>query len=138
MKIVLNHNPVACPRPKVTRFGTYYPKRYREFKKAISNDLKDVEELRFVVLLFIVKRPKALKKGDQILHLKRPDLDNFIKAILDGLPQEDSRIHTIFAQKRYAKYGEEPKIVLIGGSGIAQCIMSFFSLLMSYFGRVSK
>ena len=135
MKKILYYNPVACPRPRVTRFGTYYPKRYTEFKKAISKELEDVEELRFIVLLFIIKRPKALLKGDQILHHKRPDLDNFIKSILDALPQEDSKIHSIFAQKRYARYLEEPKIVLIGGSKTTDSFMSFFDLLMSSFGQ---
>ena len=138
MRFIIDMEPIACSRPKVTKYGTYYTKRYRDFKKALEPKLAHLDEMRFVVLLFIVKRPKAMKKGDQVLHTKRPDLDNFIKAILDGLPQEDSRIHTIFSQKRYAKYGEEPKIVLIGGSGIAQCIMSFFDLLSCYLWRVSK
>ena len=114
MRFKLDYPPVACPRPKVTRFGTYYPKKYTEWKKRATNDLKHLEEANVLFCRFILKRPKAMKKtGDTTPHTKRPDLDNFIKAICDSLPFDDSRIHTIVAQKVYSSEKDTPGIEIM-------------------------
>ena len=82
MRIIIDMEPIACSRPKVTRYGTYYTKRYRDFKKALAPKLAHIDEMRFVVLLIIVKRPKAMKKGDQekptqpVTHNKTRDIQH--------------------------------------------------------------
>lgn len=110
--------PIACPRPRVTRLGsTYYPMNYKLWIKDMRERLVSMEipdGSLHIDLLFIVKRPKDLRKPkERILHSKRPDLDNMVKAVLDALPlDDDARIVSIAAKKYYAAAGEEPQIEL--------------------------
>lgn len=39
-------------------------------------------------------------------HQKRPDLDNYIKGLLDALCKEDNYIWNITAEKRYTQQGK--------------------------------
>jgi len=67
-----------------------------------------------VELTFIVKRPKAMRKGKRVIHIKRPDLDNMVKAILDALPiPDDAVVCSITAKKFYAATGEDPQIEIL-------------------------
>lgn len=110
--------PIACPRPKVTRHGsTYYPMNYKIWIKEMRQRLESMEIPNgslHIDLLFIVKRPKALRNPkERILHSKRPDLDNMVKAVLDALPlDDDARIVSLSAKKYYAAAGEQPQIEL--------------------------
>jgi len=94
--IHIEKEPMACPRPRVTRRGTtYMPQSYIDYKKEIVLLLK--EELSIsswregehlpisISCKFIQKRPKYLKKGERIRKRTRPDLDNLLKTILDCL-----------------------------------------------------
>lgn len=119
--------PVACPRPRVSRFGVYYPKKYKDFKKNVLQALNDIMYLHIPYLgdgvhisyKFIMKRPKSLyRKQDsdgRILHTKKPDLDNLVKAINDVLQEtpllsDDSIIHSMYAEKLYSAKHEKPHI----------------------------
>lgn len=135
MQIKIEREPIACPRPKVSKWGAYYPKRYADWKKATTKDLQHLEPANILVLLFVIKRPKALKKGNRVLHTKKPDLDNMVKAVCDALPYDDSKIHTIFAQKVYACSGEDPHIVLLQGAGYMHNIVHFFQLVLIHLKR---
>lgn len=113
--MIVQIDPIACPRPRVTRQGrTYYPKKYKDWVKVMTKRLSDLsipEGGLHVDLVFVVKRPKSLKKGDRILHTKRPDLDNMIKAVLDALPIKDDAVFcSISAKKYYAAFEELPQI----------------------------
>lgn len=67
-----------------------------------------------VDLTFVVKRPKAMRKGDRVIHSKRPDLDNMVKAVLDALPiPDDAVVCSITAKKFYAATGEDPQIDIL-------------------------
>lgn len=110
--------PIACPRPRVTKQGrTYYPMRYKTWIKDMRERLKDMsipDGALHVELLFIVKRPKYMRKGQRIIHSKRPDLDNMIKAVLDALPiPDDAVVCSISASKYYAATGEDPQIEIL-------------------------
>lgn len=108
--------PIACPRPRVTRQGrTYYPMKYKTWIKDMRERLADMEipdGALHIELTFLVKRPKAMRKPeDRVLHSKRPDLDNMIKAVLDALPiEDDARVVSISAKKYYAAKDEPPQI----------------------------
>lgn len=132
--ITLPVQPVACPRPRVTKFGTYYPKTYKQFMSAskalISEDVIEFIDTHKQILkegplhieyIFVFRRPKALqgrKHTDQrIPHIKRPDLDNLIKAINDllqntGLIKDDSLICSFAGSKFYADKTEGPSITV--------------------------
>ena len=121
--------PVACPRPRVTRFGTYYPKSYKDFQKVSKEFLSTLQGYYFtnteekvqIIYTFIVSRPKYMKAkkydSGRINHTKRPDLDNFVKAINDslqaaGVIKDDSQIYSFSAHKFYDAMGEAPSINL--------------------------
>ena len=112
MRIELPIEPTACPRPKVTKYGTYYPKKYKDFLRKARFALADMQPCNELQICFVIKRPKNMKKGGRIAHTKKPDLDNLIKSILDALPFDDKIVHSIRAFKVYAAHDEHPAIVI--------------------------
>ena len=124
-QIIINKEIVACPRPRVTKYGVFYPKKYQDFKdflynNFINNNIKHIQEGAIrLELEFYVKIPSSYsKKLKEELHLKyitkRPDIDNYIKSIMDGLNsfawEDDSQVSEISAFKKYTK--EEPYIII--------------------------
>lgn len=108
--------PVPASRPRVGRFGTYYPKRYQTWKteaasflKPYWNDADPVFDPVFVIVRSVVKLPKTTKRE----HPK-PDVDNFAKAPLDVITgsqlvwNDDDQVVLLVTDKRYASPGEEP------------------------------
>lgn len=92
---ILKGKPMACPRPRSTRQGKIYmPKEYNKHKKAITADLisqfviqghsKIVDPVQ-VEIVFIYPRPKYLGGDDLRLKDTKPDIDNIIKTVLDGI-----------------------------------------------------
>jgi Holliday junction resolvase RusA-like endonuclease len=87
LKFKLHGNPVPAARPKVSRFGTYYPKTYRAFRTAMELVVRKMFAGREpmvgplqVVLDIFVKKPKTSK-----LVYPIGDCDNYAKAYLDSL-----------------------------------------------------
>ncbi len=114
--MILPIEPVACPRPRVARNGrVYYPKKYQDWINEAKIHLKDMilpKGAIHVEIIFVFHRPKRLKRyGDRVIHDKRPDLDNCVKALLDSLPMDDDcRVSSIRARKYYAAWDELPNI----------------------------
>ncbi len=105
-------NPVPCPRPRVSRFRTYYPQKYTQWREGAKLALKNVPTGHNIEIEYILKRPKRLGKTKTEIHTVKPDIDNLIKATLDSLPFDDKIIHFITAKKRYANHGEQPKTLI--------------------------
>jgi Holliday junction resolvase RusA-like endonuclease len=115
-------NPVPASRPRVSRWSTYYPKKYTQFKKdmeALTSELDTTpcENLVCVSLEFMIKIPKSWSKkkrleGENTYCNNNSDIDNYIKAILDSLNGvffiDDKQVVEIFAIK---KYSNEPRIL---------------------------
>lgn len=119
--------PVAKQRPRLARRGKriYTPKKTSEFESAIARFIEaDWEGLRrfsgplLLRCTFVRKRPRSLPKslteGLVICH-KRPDLDNYVKALSDGLDKsgiwgDDGQVAMIHAEKYYAEVDGEPRI----------------------------
>jgi len=115
--MIVYRQPVATPRPRVTRFGkVYYTKTYKEYLKLLREDLQhyQIPDGPLVVSIrFVLKRPKRLRKGDRVIHDKRPDLDNLVKGVLDAIPiKDDARVVQLSAIKWYASSDESPNILL--------------------------
>jgi Holliday junction resolvase RusA-like endonuclease len=115
--MIIYRQPVATPRPRVTRFGkVYYTKNYKEYLKVLRDDLKHYEipdGALSVSIRFVLKRPQRLRKGDRVIHDRRPDLDNLVKGVLDALPiDDDARVVQLSAIKWYASSEEAPNILL--------------------------
>lgn len=121
--------PVACPRPRVSRFVTYYPKKYKDFRKAAKAYLKASDDSVYlyssepihISYVFIFPRPKYMKAKkyprERIIHTKRPDLDNLIKAMNDVIQDskiidDDSQIYSCSAHKYYASDFEHEAIYI--------------------------
>lgn len=121
--------PTAKGRPRAGKGGRMYtPQKTREAESEMAQCLekfiRDEEIIPYpkhqplrVNLRFLCKRPKRLGKGDCEAKVTRPDLDNYIKLILDaannsGLWHDDSQVVEILAQKLYCADYLEPTITL--------------------------
>jgi Holliday junction resolvase RusA-like endonuclease len=115
-------NPVPAARPRVSRWSTYYPKKYTRFKKemeALTGELDTTpcENLVVVSLRFKIKIPQSWSKKKRLERENtycnnNSDIDNYIKAMLDSLNGvyfiDDRQVVEIFASK---KYSNEPRIL---------------------------
>ena len=114
-KIVIDQTPFAKARPRVTRWGTYNPQKDKvNWNKAIIQE--QVDEILDCPLEVDIKLflpvPKSTSKvkttkmlNQEIKHVKRPDLDNYLKASLDCMNEivykDDSQIYKLTASKQY-------------------------------------
>jgi Holliday junction resolvase RusA-like endonuclease len=115
-------NPVPAARPRVSRFSTYYPKKYTRFKKemeALTSELDSTpcENLVCVSLKFKIKIPQSWSKKKRLERENtycnnNSDIDNYVKAMLDSLNGvyfiDDRQVVEVFASK---KYSNEPRIL---------------------------
>lgn len=116
--IIIELEPVAASRPRVTKSGhTYYPEKYRKFKEDIKIYLQD-KELKYIEgaikleVEFYMPIPKSYSKKQKVdmegsWHIKRPDTDNLMKAVKDGLEgkiyADDSRVAHEIGKKIYSR-----------------------------------
>ena len=111
-----NINPVPASRPRVTRWSTYYPKKYTQFKLdmiALTSelDLTPFEGSLRVDIGFYISMPKSWSKKkkeskESSYCDNNADVDNYLKAILDSLNEgvyvDDRQIVEISARKIYS------------------------------------
>ena len=119
IKETFNITPVPASRPRVTRFSTYFPKKYTQFRKQFAELLDDIttqtnDGLLSVKLDFYVQIPKSwskkkTKEMEGRYCSNNADLDNYCKAVLDGLEgryyENDKQVVMIRARKFYSING---------------------------------
>lgn len=127
--LYIDGRPVPKGRPRVTRHGTYTPKGTQIFESAIrtawlkcgEKPFEDGEALEVMVNAYFPipsGTPKS-KRGKLHLtpYLKRGDIDNIIKAVLDALNgyayKDDSAVYSVYGRKIYTD-GEPFTVVTIG------------------------
>lgn len=127
---IIPGEPVAKGRPKLSRYGTYTPKKTKEYEEHIKQEWRKngyKEPLTGAVMVDITfyrsiqksssKAAKTAKLTGKVKPTVKPDLDNYIKAVLDGLNGlawvDDSQIVNISATKEYSL--EPETVVLIWG-----------------------
>ena len=114
--------PKSCPRPRVTKSGhSFMPKEYTEWKKRfikstiiqlseITDDFKTIERPLSLRAQFIFPRPQRLQHREipskGLIHASKPDLDNCLKAVMDGLSdaqifRDDNLVYEVRAKKDY-------------------------------------
>ena len=117
---IIDGEAVSKGRPRFTRCGhTYTPKKTAEYEKKIKKELKEQGAEPYgkgvplkVEVIFYKGHLKSWTKKElfqaqdgSLLPVKRPDLDNYTKAILDGanglLWHDDSQIVDLLLYKRY-------------------------------------
>lgn len=121
VKFIIPGEPVAKERPRLGKNGKVYtPNKTHNFETTCSlaygnRPRLDGERLR-VEILFNFKVPKSYTKknrkkalADKIGPTKK-DIDNCIKAVLDGLNgkawKDDRYIHEVIAKKQFAEKSE--------------------------------
>jgi Holliday junction resolvase RusA-like endonuclease len=120
-QIVLALDPVPAARPRVGRFGTYYPKTYSRFKIQADELLAPLAEGRapstelfYVDVQIIGEKPKST-----ILPAPKGDIDNYVKAALDAVTKaqalwsDDRQVVGLHAVKRWGE--QEGRIVITAG-----------------------
>lgn len=105
------------------------PKKTLEYEGRVADACADVPRFEpgpvRVAIITVFERPKRLmRKKDpegRILKVTRPDIDNVVKSILDGMREvwsDDSVVCDVRAEKYYAAKGEKPHAhVIVEGIG---------------------
>jgi len=118
INIVIKGDPKSKERPMVTHKGgktwTYTRKATSSFENlikmnAIKHFNKPLEKSVGIHIKFYLHRPKYLiwktKPMPAVYNPKRPDIDNLIKSVVDGLNgiafKDDAQIVNIHAEKMY-------------------------------------
>lgn len=124
---IIYGQPVAKARPRVGKWGTYTPEKtvnyenlvkmsyieaYRQ-EDLLQGDLKVTINFYFSIPKSTSKKKKELMLNGEIMHNKRPDIDNCIKSITDALNEiaykDDNQIVMLEASKYYS---DEPRTVV--------------------------
>jgi len=117
ISFVIEGTPVGKARPRVTKFGTYTPKKTLTIEKYVrllaANEYKGPpwKGPVKIEISVVYRRPKRLPKGREWPSC-RPDGDNVEKLILDSLNglvyTDDSNVIQMSWSRRYTVGLEEP------------------------------
>lgn len=117
----LHLEPKPQSRPRFGRYGTYEDKKMKQWKHNCESQLrlmnpKTIEKgAIFVAMTFYIYPPKRIAEmkkkrleleSETIYVDKRPDIDNYIKAVLDCsneiLFKDDGQVAALSSQKLYS------------------------------------
>lgn len=126
IKFTIQTEPVAKARARAGAGGRFYtPKKTSDYEAIVALQAKIAMEGRAPIdsacclsLVFHMPIPKSWsqkKRGqaicDDLKHTSKPDLDNLIKAVKDGLNgivwADDAQVVRVVAEKRY---NETPRV----------------------------
>lgn len=124
MELVINEIPQPQPRPRITVRGkyahAYEPKSITEYKRLVAGKYRSEHKQQLpltgalsVDVRFYRPIQKSISKIErqrrllgESLPTVKPDIDNYVKAILDALNglafQDDSQIAVLYARKIYS------------------------------------
>lgn len=108
------HIPLApVPKPRMTRSDSWKKRpavvRYWAFKDSLHELVRGDLDPRFAVQ-FNVAMPVSWskKKRSEMLgkpHQQKPDVDNYLKALMDALCSDDSYVYDVHCTKYWAEEG---------------------------------
>lgn len=117
--------PQGKGRPRVTRNGTFTPKKTRDYEKKVRDcyiaqggQMFPDDTPLFASITAIFPIPSSLSKKRRALfngkrHCKKPDADNVAKAILDALNgvayRDDSAVSSLLVGK---SYGDDARVTV--------------------------
>lgn len=102
-------------RPRVTQNGTYMPHDYQAQRDRLRLAFGDVPAGLVHLSVSVVRQMPASwsrAKRDRMRGAyasPKPDIDNILGAVMDALFQEDDRVVSVFAEKRW---GDEHEILI--------------------------
>lgn len=121
-QLTIDGVPVAKGRPRLGRYGTYTPKKTQEYEEYVKacwvskyGAIQPSEQPLEVYIVFYMPMGKSWtkRKTEEYkgrLHTNKPDIDNLVKAVLDGLNgvayKDDKQIGTLSVVKRWAVVGK--------------------------------
>lgn len=121
IEFTVKGKPVGKGRPRFTRIGhAYTPEKTRAYEAAVAWECRKAMEGKLpstlpqhVSVEVMVKPPKSWNKTKTknalggFIAPGRPDIDNYLKAVLDGCNGvaflDDSQVVSVYATKRYAE-----------------------------------
>jgi Holliday junction resolvase RusA-like endonuclease len=111
--------PLPASRPRVTRWGTYIAKPYKQWiEAALERVPEGTLRLDKNLPLLVVTTAVCTKARTSKLFFPRMDVDNTAKAALDiitkigGYWADDNQIVHLVTTKRFAAPGEDAKTIL--------------------------
>jgi Holliday junction resolvase RusA-like endonuclease len=127
--------PIGKGRPRFTKSGhTYTPEKTREYEKRIrAAAWQRMQQLKVeptlchvhIDLIAYMQIPKSWSKRKKVqaecgvIRPKMPDIDNILKACLDGIQgpigpiiYNDSQCHSVKARKVYANLDDWPRLAV--------------------------
>lgn len=124
IRLIIPGEPMGKQRPRVTRFGTYTPKKTVEYENWVKtcytlSETRDKLEgtIKAEIKAYMsIPKSTSKKKRQEMLEgkirpTKKPDVDNMAKIILDSLNKlafdDDKQIVECSIEKWY---GEEPRV----------------------------
>ncbi|MFS1511864.1 RusA family crossover junction endodeoxyribonuclease [Chengkuizengella sp. SCS-71B] len=130
IKFVVNEEPVAQARPRVTTKNgkprLYDPDKSKYFKQLVAMKAKQyapetlldcplllrITFYRSIPKNFTIAKRKQIEDGE-LRPITKPDIDNYVKAIKDALNKviwtDDSKVVELHASKFYSEY---PRVVI--------------------------
>lgn len=122
--IIINETPIPASRPRVTRWSTYYNEPYKSYKEFLDIYLSKYKaedkstifqksEPIEVYIDFYLPIPQSISHKKQLKieleqHVRKPDLDNLAKSILDGMNgnifSDDAQIVCLVLKKHNSFY----------------------------------
>lgn len=124
LRFSISINAVPASRPRISKWGAYYGKRYTAFRKAAPEAIQEAiknsgvshKDLPLTQTLecdfiFRIQQPKSTK-----LDYPRCDVDNLLKAIQDSIQGilivDDNQIVEVRGRKEWADKNTQPTIEL--------------------------
>lgn len=120
--------PVAKARPRVTKWGTYTPKKTVDYEKLVKDSylkkFKDkplitgAVEIHFVIYMPIpkstAKYKRKIKAKEKTPHIKRPDSGNIMKAVEDALNEVAYKDDNLLYKGSWEKlYSNKPRVEVL-------------------------
>src|SRR5574343_1757915 len=104
--------PVPAARPRVSKFGAFYPKSYTDYKNAARQQMPEygepLAEPLFVHVRVVMVKPKTSK-----LTIPTGDVDNLAKSILDSITdckvvwEDDKHVQELTVTKEFGHPDDE-------------------------------
>ncbi|RDI02932.1 RusA family crossover junction endodeoxyribonuclease [Caldimonas thermodepolymerans] len=112
VSIVINITPQPTPRPRVAKFGTYYPATYKAYIKELDAMIPPAAvALEGELLVEVEAVCQPIKKSK--FTTPAGDVDNLAKGVLDMLTKkgfygDDRQIVDLHVTKRFPRDDEQP------------------------------
>jgi len=122
LEFIVYGDPVPKARPRMTKTGhVYTPARTKQFEFLVQQVWAGQKNRKMmtgpisVSIMFVLSPPSNPKKRPH--PTGKPDLDNLIKSVLDGLNgwafKDDSQVTDLICFKRFCGKNEKPKTKIV-------------------------